>query len=38
MNEVEQEAYEAIGREEYDLAVQLLRGPSDSGSAEAQYV
>ncbi len=38
MNEVEQAAHEAIGREEYDLAVQLLRGPADSGSAEAQYL
>src|SRR5215470_15160251 len=38
MSEAEKAAWEAIKREEYDLAVRLLRGPADAGSAEAQYL
>lgn len=37
MKEVEK-AQEAIEREEYDVAMRLLRGSADSGSAEAQYL
>jgi len=38
MNELLKKAQEAIERGEYDAAVGLLRGPADSGSADAQYL
>src|SRR6185295_14502323 len=38
MNEVERAAQEAIDREEYDLALKLLRDPASAGLADAQYL
>lgn len=38
MNKVEKAAKEAIEREQYEVAMRLLRGWADSGSAEAQYL